>query len=105
MTASGLACCLIRTSVFPKLGEPPWFVDEHARSPVGAAAEGRQLTSEDRYFWRLMNENGCHGLAHGGLLCGHIDSEGRVYQLGIESYPFREIRDKEVRPLWNGNAA
>lgn len=84
ISACGMGAALIRWSAFEKVGEP-WFHWEHGVTVKGAAEEG-----EDVNFCRRLRESGGTLMCDGGVLCGHIDGEGKVYSLDANSYPMRE---------------
>lgn len=87
-------CMMIRTSTFARITRP-WFVDittpEEGRAagiPVPAHALKFEMT-DDMYFCRKVREAGMRILAHGGVLPGHWDQDGRCYFLPDDSYPMR----------------
>ncbi len=86
----GMACCLIRTSAFEKVAEP-WFA--WTRTQKGSS---RDEEGEDVGFCRKLQEAGGRLLADGGVLCGHITEEGKVYQLSGEEAPFRGESAKKL---------
>jgi GT2 family glycosyltransferase len=81
--ACGMACAMIRTSVFAKIDEP-WF--EWVRGMKGADTfeEG-----EDVGFCRKVKEAGGRIFADGGVLCGHMDADGKTYMLPLDCAPLK----------------
>lgn len=85
--ACGMACCLIRTSAFEKVPEP-WFEWKQGSDGQHSTEEG-----EDLGFCRKLHEAGGFMLADGGVLCGHMDTDGKVYSLDVDTAPFRRGKD------------
>lgn len=78
----GLACCLIRMEAFDKVkGDPFTWTYTHDGLTGGQ-------TGEDIGFCMKLAEAGGRILADGALLCGHIDTKGKVYMLDIDAAPF-----------------
>jgi hypothetical protein len=76
----GAGCMLIKTEVFQYL-EKPWF-----KTTEGFCKD----ETEDAYFCQKVNDAGFVILAHGGVLCGHIDAEaGKIYNLPAGCYPLQ----------------
>ena len=88
----GMACCMIRTSVLRRVGEP-WF-EWYRESQQGANAE----EGEDVGFCRRVKEAGGTIVADGGVLCGHIDRDtGKVYCVDTKDRkPFRSEAAREA---------
>lgn len=74
VASAGLGCCLIKSSVFDKIGtieenEPkPWF-----KFTTGWGKETRE--SEDHFFFRRCREEGIKIFADTTVVCGHIDRD------------------------------
>jgi hypothetical protein len=81
--ALGMGCAIIRMEIFKDL-EAPWFrtIDE-----VG------ERWTEDIYFCHKLMETGkWQILAHGGLLCPHVDIEtGDEFILPTHTKPFMNL--------------
>lgn len=93
----GMACCLIRTEALSKM-ERPWFDWVRGTDGLDHYEEG-----EDLYFCRKLKEAGGTIMADGAVLCGHMDTEGHVYQISSDAKCFRSRKArkalKEFRPL------
>lgn len=85
----GMGCCLIRVDAFSKI-DPPYFAFEDSVDGMDSHSIG-----EDLYFCTKLHKAGGKLMADGGLLCGHIDGEGRVHSMPMESKPIQEA-DSEV---------
>jgi glycosyltransferase involved in cell wall biosynthesis len=85
--ACGMAACLIRMEAFDKV-EEPWFKWERDHDGSDIHEEG-----EDIGFCNRLREAGGRLLADGGLLCGHMNDEGRVFSIDIDTAPFRRNPD------------
>jgi hypothetical protein len=105
----GTGCMLIKTEVFQHLSKP-WFFepDEHyidqtvdlngITCPL-SASKG----TDDLFFCRKVSEAGFKIMAHGGVLPVHLDQEGKIYTLPLDSYPcrgagLRELKQTEGEP-------
>jgi GT2 family glycosyltransferase len=86
--ACGMACCLIRVSAFDKVAEP-WFDWEASMD-----GSNQHEVGEDIGFCNKLREAGGRLMADGGVLCGHMDPDGKVYSLGLDSAPFREAGEE-----------
>lgn len=82
----GMGACMIRTSALKKISEP-WFAWVETADGKDSAEVG-----EDIYFCRKLKEAGGRLLADGGILCGHIDTDGTVYQMSADSAPIKRGR-------------
>lgn len=82
--ATGLGCCLFRTSVFEKI-EKPWF-----ELPDGM--------TEDTYFFQKMHRAGipCH--MDTGIVCGHIGTRGIVFPYRT---PFTEAVGNDYHKIYS----
>ncbi len=85
----GMGCVLSRVDAFKKI-EAPDFAFEDSVDGMESYSMG-----EDLYFCRKLHEAGGKMYADGGLLCGHIDDEGRIHSLPMESHPIQSA-DAEV---------
>lgn len=83
ITGCGLGCCLIRMDAFDKVPEP-WFDWIEGGDGLNRFSEG-----EDLYFCRKLEEAGGTLMADGGLLCGHINKDGEVFSIPLDSAPLR----------------
>lgn len=88
----GTGCMLIKTEVFSKLPEP-WFEfacqipkdgENWSTDQDNPSACGSMFLGEDLGFCKKLNGIDYKVLAHGGILCGHIDDEGLIYGLNAE---------------------
>lgn len=80
--ACGMACCMIRVDALAKV-EQPWFT--WIREMDG---QNINELGEDIGFCERLRKAGGRLLADGGLLCGHMDPDGKMWQLDIDSAPF-----------------
>lgn len=71
--AVGAGCLLIDLDVL-KTMEPPWFTQGNAET-------------DDVSLCRRLHEHGYDVLAHGGVLCPHVDTSGKQYLLPEDSFP------------------
>jgi GT2 family glycosyltransferase len=85
--ACGMSCVMIRRSAFEKVGEP-WFGWESGHKNGDYVELG-----EDIGFCTKLREAGGVLMADGNLLCGHMDKEGRMFQLSDQSAPFKRGRE------------
>lgn len=83
ISGCGMGCCLIRVSAFEKVGEP-WFV--YRRESHG---KDRMDEGEDLNFCRKLREAGGVLMCDGGVLCGHINQEGKIFSLDDQSLPIQ----------------
>lgn len=90
ISGCGMGCCLIRGSALQKVKEP-WFYYRHEAEGINRLEEG-----EDLYFCRKLREAGGVLMADGGVLCGHIDENGKVYSLDSESLPIKRADPEEL---------
>lgn len=89
----GTGCMLIRTKVLNDIPKP-WFVD-FSEAIAGQSVEINGLTfpqaksegTDDLYFCKKVTEAGYKILAHGGVLPVHVDQDGKMYTLPLDSYP------------------
>ncbi len=68
--ATGLGCCLFKTSVFERV-PTPWF-------------ELPDNMTEDTYFFKKMNKSGIRCHVDTGITCGHIGTNGIVFPYKTE---------------------
>lgn len=87
----GMACCLIRMSAFDKIeGEPFEWIREHDGLHI------REL-GEDVGFCEKLHKAGGRLLADGGLLCGHMDPDGKVFMLDVDTAPFQRAGNAKLK--------
>jgi hypothetical protein len=79
----GMGICMIRVESMKKL-KKPWFAEESYPDGLDFMEIG-----EDLYFCQKLREAGGTLMADGGLLCGHIDDEGRIHALPLDSAPIQ----------------
>lgn len=79
----GMGAVLIRVEALKDLPRP-WFAEEDTVDGLDARGIG-----EDMYFCEKLRKNGGKLMADGGLLCGHIDNQGAVHSLPIDSHPIQ----------------
>lgn len=90
ISGCGMGCCMIRMSAFDKVPEP-WF--EWIRKSEG---KNHSEEGEDLNFCRKLKENGGVLMADGGLLCGHIEKDGRIFSIPADSYPITHAEQEDV---------
>jgi hypothetical protein len=91
----GTGAMLIKTEVFKHLSRP-WFFEPH-ESPVDKviAINGVEVPvmheggTDDLYFCKKVTDAGFTILAHGGVLPVHLDQDGKMYTLPVDSYPVK----------------
>lgn len=88
--ACGMGACLIRMSAFDKV-EEPWFRYVQRAQGMDHFEEG-----EDVYFCRKLTEAGGVLMADGGLLCGHINPNGKVFSIPFDSRPIQSATKEEM---------
>lgn len=88
-------CMMIRASVFAQLPEP-WFhdvmdlTDAHRYGFFLDVEKGLPaMVTDDLFFCKRVRDAGLTMLAHGGVLPGHWDQQGRCFRLADDAYPFR----------------
>jgi hypothetical protein len=99
----GAGAMLIKTEVFSKINEP-WFDEPHdtpidkievingVETPIGHSGG-----TDDLYFCKKVSDAGYKILAHGGVLPIHMDDDGKMYTLPLNSYPCQGF-NLEVMP-------
>lgn len=89
----GTGAMLIKTEVFKHLPKP-WFLEPN-ETPVDGLITvagndlpiGHSSGTDDLYFCQKVSQAGYKILAHGGVLPVHIDEDGKMYTLPLNSYP------------------
>lgn len=89
--ACGMACCLIRMDAFDKVPEP-WFEWKREHDGLNMNELG-----EDIGFCNKLRDGGGRLLADGGLLCAHMDPDGRTYMLDVDTAPFKRAGNAALR--------
>lgn len=87
----GMGCCLIRVEALADI-EPPFFAWEETVDGLDAYGMG-----EDMYFCGKLLDAGKTLMCDGGLLCGHIDTKGRIHSMPIESKPIQEANEEVLK--------
>lgn len=89
----GAGSMLIKTEVFKHL-EKPWFLepntiftDESVDINGVPCPVSREAGTDDLYFCGKVAKAGFKIIAHGGVLPVHLDQEGNMYTLPLDSYP------------------
>jgi hypothetical protein len=99
----GTGAMLIKTEVFKHLSKP-WFfeprenpvdkiIDLGDGEPSVCAHEGG---TDDLYFCDKVTKAGFKIMAHGGVLPVHLDQDGKMYTLPLDSYPCKGMGLKEL---------
>jgi hypothetical protein len=97
VTGIGAGCLLIATDIFKQI-KKPWFEFQETISYECGVPSG--LVSEDISFCNKVREAGYLVFAHGGILCDHHDTaNGKVYQIGPDTYPMRPETTSLANPL------
>jgi hypothetical protein len=99
----GTGAMLIKTEIFEKL-ERPWFF-EPKKTDVDRLVDFNGLEAfcageggtDDLYFCNKVTEAGFKVKAHGGVLPVHLDQEGRMYTLPLDSWPCQGLDLKELK--------
>jgi hypothetical protein len=99
----GTGCMLIKSEIFGHIPKP-WFLepDEHyidktiELNGTTVPLSGSRGT-DDLYFCRKVREAGFKIMAHGGVLPVHLDQEGRMYTLPLDSWPCQGLNLKELK--------
>jgi hypothetical protein len=89
----GLGCTMIKTEVFKSISQP-WFFEPH-ETPIDQTIRvgtedmslGHREGTDDLYFCKKVTDAGFKILAHGGVLPVHLDQDGKMYTLPMDSYP------------------
>jgi hypothetical protein len=89
----GAGAMLIKTEVFSRL-QKPWFKEPDETSAdetivLGGTSVTRARLSgtDDLYFCKKVTDAGFKIMAHGGVLPVHLDQDGKMYTLPMDSYP------------------
>jgi hypothetical protein len=96
----GAGCMMINCEVFNHLSKPyfPW--PEELSNEVNGK---NNMVSEDVSFCMAVRAAGFRIAAHGGILCDHMDTTtGRIYQLPLNSYPYK-VEAKEPQEEVNSD--
>jgi hypothetical protein len=98
----GTGCMLIKTEIFKMLPKP-WFFEKNIDHVDKVVKIGeldvplmRELGTDDLYFCQKVTEAGFKIIAHGGVLPVHMDENGKMYTLPLESYPCQGANLKEL---------
>jgi hypothetical protein len=104
----GLGCgaMLIKTEVFKHL-KKPWFLEPNicpVDKVITIAGEQSALMGEsgtdDLYFCKKVSDAGFKIMAHGGVLPVHLDQEGNMYTLPLDSYPCQDMGLSEMPEMF-----
>jgi hypothetical protein len=97
----GTGCMLIKTEIFSQI-EKPWFKTITSKKEAiecgfekddeDMSITGEYRITDDFYFCKKVADIGKKGMAHGGVLPVHFDSNGNIYPLPIDSYPIKNGR-------------
>lgn len=98
----GTGCMLIKTEIFRML-QKPWFyepdtvhVDEMVKLGDLEVPIMKTIGTDDLYFCQKVTDAGFKIIAHGGVLPVHMDENGKMYTLPMDSYPCQGIGLKEL---------
>lgn len=80
----GMAACMVRMDAFKKVAEPYFEWIKEQKGPGHTYEVG-----EDVGFCKKLTGAGGKILADGGILCGHIDSGGRVFTIPPDCGPLK----------------
>ncbi len=93
----GAGCMLIKTEVFKHISKP-WFLEPDEIFVDAKDGVARNVGTDDLYFCQKVTEAGFKIMAHGGVLPVHIDIDGRMYTLPIDSYPCQGVGLQPMPP-------
>ena len=79
--------------------EIPIWADERAfmnhDDPSCGISKRNIFWGHDVRFYRLMQETGYHTVVHGGVICGHLDSQtGKIYTMPDDAPGFKKTQER-----------
>jgi hypothetical protein len=93
----GTGCMLVRNEVFKHISKP-WFLEpDEVFVDAKNGKPSRVVGTDDLFFCDKVGKAGYKIMAHGGVLPVHIDQDGKMYTLPIDSYPCRGMGLKKLR--------
>jgi len=98
----GTGCMLIKTEVFKHISKPwflepnEYFIDKTVKLNGIECPLSAIKGTDDLFFCRKVAEAGFEIIAHGGVLPVHLDQDGKMYTLPLDSYPCKDMGLKEL---------
>lgn len=94
----GAGAMMVRVDAI-KAAKPPYWAEEATMDNRGGTYD---VTGHDLRFCQLIKEAGYRVCVDGSLLCAHIDTEGTVYHLPLNSPPIKRFnRNCNTEDYWN----